>query len=119
VSRPHVSKPGTGSPPLLLSHGTGGDENEIVWLHDAISPASAPGEIEGREQALYGAYLPAVAFASGGAGLHHKICHNLGGTFLPHAETHAVVLPHVLTLNAPHPLRPTPDWQPRSARPPR
>ena len=34
--------------------------------------------------------------------MHHKICHVLGGMFnLPHAETHAVVLPHVLAYNAP------------------
>nr|WP_296064333.1 maleylacetate reductase [uncultured Actinoplanes sp.] len=61
-----------------------------------------PGDIEGREQTLYGAYLAAVAFASAGAGLHHKICHVLGGMYnLPHAQTHAVVLPHVLAFNAP------------------
>jgi alcohol dehydrogenase class IV len=61
-----------------------------------------PRELEGREQTLYGAYLSAVAFASAGSGLHHKICHVLGGMFnLPHAETHAVVLPYVLALNAP------------------
>jgi maleylacetate reductase len=58
--------------------------------------------LAGREQALYGAYLAAVAFASAGSGLHHKICHVLGGMFdLPHAQTHAVVLPHVLAFNAP------------------
>ena len=61
-----------------------------------------PMELGGREQTLYGAYLSAVAFASAGSGLHHKICHVLGGMFdLPHAETHAVVLPYVLALNAP------------------
>ncbi|GIE92392.1 maleylacetate reductase [Actinoplanes regularis] len=61
-----------------------------------------PHGLEGREQALYGAYLAAVAFASAGSGLHHKICHVLGGMFnLPHAQTHAVVLPQVLALNAP------------------
>jgi alcohol dehydrogenase class IV len=61
-----------------------------------------PWELEGREQTLYGAYLSAVAFASAGSGLHHKICHVLGGMFnLPHAETHAVVLPYVLALNGP------------------
>jgi maleylacetate reductase len=63
---------------------------------------AAPHDVEGREHALYGAYLAAVAFASAGSGLHHKICHVLGGMFnLPHAQTHAVVLPHVLALNAP------------------
>ncbi|GAA1124752.1 maleylacetate reductase [Nocardioides aquiterrae] len=61
-----------------------------------------PSGLEGREEALYGAYLAAVAFASAGSGLHHKICHVLGGRYdLPHAPTHAVVLPHVLALNAP------------------
>jgi alcohol dehydrogenase class IV len=61
-----------------------------------------PLDLPGREQTLYGAHLAAVAFASAGSGLHHKICHVLGGRFgLPHAETHAVVLPYVLALNAP------------------
>ena len=56
----------------------------------------------GREQALYGAYLSAVAFASAGSGMHHKICHVLGGAYnLPHAQTHATVLPYVLAFNAP------------------
>jgi maleylacetate reductase len=64
--------------------------------------AADPAGTEGREQALYGAYLSAVAFASAGSGLHHKICHVLGGTFnLPHAQTHATVLPYVLAFNAP------------------
>ncbi|MGN6751688.1 MAG: maleylacetate reductase [Intrasporangium sp.] len=60
------------------------------------------GDVQGRDECLYGAYLAAAAFASAGSGLHHKICHVLGGAFdLPHAETHAVVLPHVLALNEP------------------
>jgi alcohol dehydrogenase class IV len=59
-------------------------------------------DLDGREQTLYGAYLAAAAFASAGSGLHHKICHVLGGMYnLPHAQTHAVVLPHVLALNGP------------------
>jgi maleylacetate reductase len=61
-----------------------------------------PMDVPPREQTLFGAYLAAVAFASAGSGLHHKICHVLGGMFdLPHAQTHAVVLPYVLALNAP------------------
>jgi maleylacetate reductase len=51
---------------------------------------------------LCGAWLGASSFAVAGSGLHHKLCHVLGGTFgLPHARTHAVVLPHVLAFNAP------------------
>jgi maleylacetate reductase len=61
-----------------------------------------PGGLEGREHALYAAYLSAVAFASAGSALHHKICHVLGGKYnLPHAQTHATVLPYVLAFNGP------------------
>ncbi|MCJ7858444.1 maleylacetate reductase [Corynebacterium kalidii] len=61
-----------------------------------------PRSTAGRDLALYGAYLSAVAFSSAGSGLHHKICHVLGGTFdLPHAQTHAIVLPYVLAFNGP------------------
>lgn len=60
-----------------------------------------PGGIDGRDRCLYGAYLAAVGFASAGAGMHHQICHVLGGAYgLPHAQTHAVVLPYVLAFNA-------------------
>lgn len=72
-----------------------------------------PRHLQGREQTLYGAYLAAVAFSSAGSGLHHKICHVLGGRYdLPHAFTHAVVLPYVLALNAPH----APEAEERIAR---
>jgi alcohol dehydrogenase class IV len=59
-------------------------------------------DLDGREHALYAAYLSATAFASAGSGLHHKICHVLGGKYnLPHAQTHATVLPYVLAFNGP------------------
>jgi alcohol dehydrogenase class IV len=59
-------------------------------------------DLEARSAALYGAYLAGAAFAVTGSGLHHRICHALAGAYdLPHAETHAVVLPHVLALYAP------------------
>lgn len=62
---------------------------------------------------LCGAWLGSSAFAVAGSGLHHKLCHVLGGTFgLPHARTHAVVLPHVLAFNAPG----APDVAERIAR---
>jgi maleylacetate reductase len=75
----------------------------IRALADGLPAIAAdPAGIDGREQALYGAYLSAVAFTSAGSGLHHKICHVLGGTWnMPHAQTHATVLPYVLAFNAP------------------
>lgn len=56
----------------------------------------------GRTDALYGAWLCGTVLAGTEMALHHKLCHVLGGTFnLPHAETHAVVLPYVTAFNAP------------------
>jgi maleylacetate reductase len=56
-----------------------------------------PRDLETRGQALQGAWLGGTALAVAGTGLHHKICHVLGGTFnLPHAEVHAIVLPWVV-----------------------
>lgn len=55
----------------------------------------------GREQALYGAWLCGAVLGSVSMALHHKLCHVLGGTFnLPHAETHAVILPFATAYNA-------------------
>lgn len=49
-----------------------------------------------------GCYVAASAFASSGSGLHHKICHVLGGAYgLEHSSMHAVLLPHVVGFNAP------------------
>lgn len=54
-----------------------------------------------RAEALYGAFLCGTCLAHTTMGLHHKLCHVLGGSFgLPHAETHALVLPHVAAFNA-------------------
>jgi maleylacetate reductase len=69
----------------------------------AALPDAYRGHAGATDVALYGSYLAGVAFASAGSGLHHKICHVLGGAFdLPHAATHAVVLPYVLAFNAPY-----------------
>jgi maleylacetate reductase len=85
--------------PILSAMATEG----IRALSGSLRAVHADGQdIDARGGCLYGAYLSAVTFAGAGSGLHHKICHVLGGTFdLPHADTHAVVLPHVLAFNAP------------------
>ncbi len=57
-------------------------------------------DMEARSEALYGAWLAGVSLGSAGIALHHKLCHTLGGSFnLPHAETHAIVLPHAARYN--------------------
>lgn len=64
--------------------------------------ATTPADLEAREQAAFGALLGGFLVASVGIGLHHRICHVLGGRFgAPHGETNGAVLPHVLAFNAP------------------
>jgi maleylacetate reductase len=63
--------------------------------------ARAPADLEARAEALYGSFLGGAALEGAVMGLHHKLCHVLGGTFgLNHAETHAVILPHAIAYNA-------------------
>lgn len=51
-------------------------------------------------EALYGAWLCGTVLGQVGMALHHKLCHALGGGFnLPHAETHAIILPHAVAYN--------------------
>lgn len=77
---------------------------EGVRAMAAALPAVAdePESLDARGRALYGAWLCGAALGATTMGLHHKLCHVLGGTFgLPHAETHTVVLPYALAYNAP------------------
>jgi alcohol dehydrogenase class IV len=61
----------------------------------------APSDGPARHDALYGAWLCGTCLGAVGMSLHHKLCHVLGGSFdLPHAETHAIMLPHATAYNA-------------------
>jgi len=60
-----------------------------------------PRDVGSRSACLYGAWLCGAVLGMSNMALHHKLCHVLGGTWnLPHAETHTVILPHVLAYNA-------------------
>ena len=59
-----------------------------------------PTNVDARSEALYGAWLAGIVLGTASIGIHHKLCHTLGGTFnLPHAEVHTVVLPHATAYN--------------------
>lgn len=76
---------------------------EAVFALNAALPAiiDAPASVEHRNRALYGAWLAGTCLGSVTMGLHHKLCHVLGGKFdLPHAEMHTVLLPYSLAFNA-------------------
>jgi len=60
-----------------------------------------PADLDARGETLYGAWLCGTVLGQVGMALHHKLCHTLGGLFgLPHAETHAIILPHAIAHNA-------------------
>ena len=61
-----------------------------------------PTDPTARAEALYAAWLCGSVLGAVAMGLHHKLCHTLGGAFnLPHAEVHTVILPHAMAYNAP------------------
>jgi alcohol dehydrogenase class IV len=72
-----------------------------------------PRDRDARSEAQYGAWLCGACLGQVSMALHHKLCHVLGGLYgLPHAETHAVVLPHAIAYNAPA----VPDGMARAGR---
>ena len=76
-------------------------EEAIAALGRALPRIVAtPSDRDARGDALLGAWLCGTCLGAVSMSLHHKLCHVLGGTFdLPHAETHAIVLPHVVAYN--------------------
>ncbi len=70
-------------------------------LRDALpAVVASPRDIDARSTALYGAWLCGTVLGAVAMSLHHKLCHTLGGSFdMPHAETHAIMLPHTIAFN--------------------
>lgn len=70
----------------------------------------APQDRAARSRALYAAWCCSTALGYVSMALHHKLAHVLGGSFdTPHAETHAILLPHTTAYNevaVPEALRP-------------
>jgi maleylacetate reductase len=66
---------------------------------DALPRVVADGtDMDARCECLAAAWLAGIVLTTGTA-LHHKLAHVLGGLGLPHAETHAIILPHVTRFN--------------------
>jgi maleylacetate reductase len=74
----------------------------ISVLARSLPRAIAADDAGSRAGALYGGFIGGLLVSMVGIGLHHKICHALGGHFdLPHGETNSVILPYILAFNAP------------------
>jgi maleylacetate reductase len=57
--------------------------------------------LEARTEMLLGSHLAGLSLASVSMGLHHGICHILGGSAnVPHGIANAIILPHVVAFNA-------------------
>ncbi len=87
------------------------DRNPVVVLmaQDALRSFKAalpllaldPLDRDARAEALYAAWCCSTALGYVQMALHHKLAHVIGGSFnTPHAETHAVLLPHTTAFNA-------------------
>ena len=74
----------------------------IGHITRALPGAVAHGDdIEARTALLLGTYLAATAVATAKIGLHHGLCHVLGGTAgVPHGIANAIILPHAMRFNA-------------------
>jgi len=58
-------------------------------------------DLEARTEMLVGSHLAGVSLASIKMGLHHGLCHVLGGTAgVPHGIANAIILPHAIRFNA-------------------
>src|SRR5207237_5575433 len=77
------------------------EEGLRALAHSLPVIMSSPRDREARMLAQYGAWLCGTCLGAVAMALHHKLCHVLGGSFkLPHAETHAVLLPYTAAYNA-------------------
>lgn len=56
--------------------------------------------LEWRTEMLLGAHLAGLSLASVSMGLHHGLCHVLGGTAnIPHGIANSIILPHAIRFN--------------------
>jgi maleylacetate reductase len=67
-------------------------------LRQHLKAAYAADDPAVRGEVLIAACLAGMALGTAGTSLHHALCHLLGGVFnAPHAETHAIMLPYMVS----------------------
>ncbi len=84
--------------PLSTAAALAGIEHISHSLHECYRDGS---NIEARTEMLVGAHLAGLALSSVAMGLHHGLCHVLGGVAgVPHGIANAIILPHSIRFNA-------------------
>jgi maleylacetate reductase len=86
-----------GRTPITLALASEGMRRFAKALPAVVADGS---DREARGQCLIAAWLSGTVLSVSN-GLQHKLAHVLGGLGLPHAETHAIILPHVTHFNLP------------------
>ena len=83
-----------------LSSAAAGDG--IRYIHAALLKCYQDGKNqEMRAEMLLGSHLAGFSLASASMGLHHGLCHVLGGSAnIPHGIANAIILPHAIAFNA-------------------
>jgi alcohol dehydrogenase class IV len=71
------------------------------YIFRALPRCYAVGDdVDARTEMLMGSHLAAVSLSTVAMGLHHGLCHALGGTAgVPHGIANAIVLPHAMRFN--------------------
>lgn len=74
----------------------------VRHIHNALMRCYINGDdLEARTEMLLGAHLAGLSLASVTMGLHHGLCHVLGGTAnVPHGIANSIILPHAMHFNA-------------------
>jgi maleylacetate reductase len=74
----------------------------VKHIHNALLNCYQEGKnLEMRNEMLLGAHLAGLSLASVSMGLHHGLCHVLGGSAnIPHGIANSIILPHAIRFNA-------------------
>jgi alcohol dehydrogenase class IV len=85
--------------PVSDALGTEASREIVAALPEVLADL---GDLPARSRVQAGAWLAGTCLAQTRMGLHHQLAHALGGSFdLPHAQLHAMLLPHVMGFNLP------------------
>ena len=84
-------------------------EGIAAFFRGLPGSVSAPRDVGSRSDALRGGFIGGLLVQLVGIGLHHRICHVLGGRFgIAHGVSNSVVLPYVAEFNREAILRAAP-----------
>jgi len=81
--------------PVTMAYAVEAARRFAAYLPRVVADGS---DREARGECLIAAWLAGMVLTAG-TGLQHKLAHVLGGLGLPHAETHAIILPHTTRFN--------------------